>query len=77
MPGAELKRHLFALLQSRDLDRFTRLRSQRLLYRLALGQPNQEDLIDMLANHDAIGGETLRTLTLDLACPQRVIRFRC
>lgn len=67
MPGAEIKRHLFALPQSRDLDRFTRLRSQRLLYRLALGQPNQEDLIDLLANQDAIGGETLRTLTLDLS----------
>ena len=31
MPGAELKRHLFALPQSRDLARYARLRSQRLL----------------------------------------------
>ncbi len=67
MPGAELKRHLFALPQSRDLDRFARLRSQRLLYRLALGQPDQEDLVDMLTDHDTAGGEALRALTLDLS----------
>jgi hypothetical protein len=67
MPGAELKRHLFALPQSRDLIRFARLRNQRLLYRLALGQPDQEDLVDLLTDHDAAGADELRALTLDLS----------
>lgn len=67
MPNAELKRHLFALPQSRDLNRFARLRNQRLLYRLALGQPDQEDLMDLLANHDAESAKELRTLALDFS----------
>jgi hypothetical protein len=67
MPTAEFKRHLFALPQSRDLNRFARLRNQRLLYRLALGQPDQEDLVDLLTNHDAESARELRTLTLDLS----------
>lgn len=67
MPGTEVKRHLFALPQSRDLDRFERLRNQRLLYRLALGQPDQEDLVDLLASRDVARGETLRALALDLS----------
>jgi hypothetical protein len=67
MPGAELKRHLFALPQSRDIDRFARLRNQRLLYRLALGQPDQEDLVDLLTNHDAESAQQLQALTLDLS----------
>ncbi|MBY5439343.1 helicase [Rhizobium leguminosarum] len=67
MPGAELRRHLFALPQSRDNDRFARLRTQRLLYRLALGQPDQEDLVDLLTNHDAEIAQQLQALTLDLS----------
>jgi hypothetical protein len=67
MPNAELKRHLFALPQSRDLNRFARLRNQRLLYRLALGQPDQEDLMDLLTNHDAESAKELRTLALDFS----------
>ncbi|MGY4348924.1 hypothetical protein ACVWXM_005391 [Bradyrhizobium sp. GM7.3] len=67
MPDAELKRHLFALPQSRDVRRFARLRSQRLLYRLAMGQPDQEDLVNLLASHDSDSARELRSLTLDLS----------
>lgn len=67
IPGMEFKRHIFSLQQSRDIDRFARLQNQRLLYRLALGQPDQEDLIDMLAiMSDEILNE-LRELSLDLS----------
>ena len=59
LPGADLKRHLFVLPQSRDIDRFAKLKTQRLLYRLALGQPDQEDLVELLTDNDA---ETLRLL---------------
>lgn len=40
------------------MSRFAQLREQRMIYRLALGQPNQEDLIEILAR----GGEATRSL---------------
>lgn len=67
MPGAELKRHLFALPQSRDIDRFTKLRTQRLLYRLALGQPDQEDLVELLSDANPEAVRLLQRLTLNLS----------
>ncbi len=67
LKGAAIRRYVFSLPQSRDVARFKRLQRQRLLYRLALGQPNQEDLVDLLIS----GGEdrvaALAALTLDLA----------
>lgn len=71
MEGAELKRHLFALPQSRDIDRFARLKTQRLLYRLALGQPDQEDLVDLLTHNDVEMTRSLQALTLDLSAFSR------
>ncbi|MFY3863914.1 helicase [Achromobacter xylosoxidans] len=71
MEGADLKRHLFALPQSRDIDRFAKLRTQRLLYRLALGQPDQEDLVDLLTHHDVETMQSLQALTLDLSAFSR------
>lgn len=71
MEGADLKRHLFALPQSRDIDRFAKLRTQRLLYRLALGQPDQEDLVDLLTHHDLETIQSLQALTLDLSAFSR------
>ncbi|MBN2973490.1 hypothetical protein ACFSC3_13030 [Sphingomonas floccifaciens] len=57
---------MLALSRSRDIARFDYLQRQRLLYRLALGQPNQEDLV----NHLARGSDTkiaeLSALALDL-----------
>ena len=67
MAGADLKRHLFALPQSRDIERFAKLRRQRLLYRLALGQPDQEDLVDLLTENDPEATQLLQKLTLDLS----------
>ena len=67
MEGANLKRHLFALPQSREIDRFAKLRTQRLLYRLALGQPDQEDLVELLTHHDMETTQSLQALTLDLS----------
>ena len=69
--GANLKRHLFALPQSRDIDRFAKLKTQRLLYRLALGQPNQEDLVDQLTHDDVETTRSLQALTLDLSAFSR------
>lgn len=67
LKGAAIQRYVFSLPQSRDVERFERLRRQRLLYRLALGQPNQEDLVDLLANGDDERVAALAALTLDLS----------
>jgi len=67
LPGADLKRHLFFLPQSRDFERFAKLKTQRLLYRVALGQPDQEDLIDLLTDDDPDAMRLLQNLTLNLS----------
>jgi hypothetical protein len=43
------------------------LREQRFVYRLALGQPNQEDFLDMLTKSDSHKLKLLRSLALDLS----------
>lgn len=51
---------------SRDSERYERLRSAPALYRLTLGQPRQEDLVDMLARRGADADELP---TIDLRAP--------
>lgn len=67
LDGAEICRHVFERPFGRDTARFAQLREQRMIYRLALGQPNQEDFIEVLSR----GGESaltlLRPLVLDLS----------
>jgi len=63
LKGAAVSRYVFNLPQSRDLEKFTLLKEQRLIYRLALGQPNQEDLVEFLAK----GGPALTALLQPLA----------
>ncbi|MDI9847086.1 helicase-related protein [Rhodoblastus sp. 17X3] len=58
LDGAEIRRHVFERPFGRDKARFDQLREQRMIYRLALGQPNQEDFIDVLSR----GGEEIRML---------------
>jgi hypothetical protein len=72
LSGAGVIRYVFGLPQGRDAARFERLREQRLIYRLALGQPNQEDFIDILAGSDPGRLAVLRPLALDLAAISRV-----
>lgn len=59
-PGAEVDRYILDTPTSEQRQRLTDLRKQRLLYRLALGQPNQEDLIEALAKRKGISEEALR-----------------
>jgi hypothetical protein len=62
-----VSRFVFDLPQSRDIEKFTLLKEQRLIYRLALGQPNQEDLVDFLAKGGPALIEVLQPLALDLS----------
>ncbi len=58
---------MLALSRSRDVARFAHLQRQRLLYRLALGQPNQEDLVNSLARGSDQKISELRELALNLS----------
>lgn len=64
--NADIDRHVLALSKSRDIARFDHLQRQRLLYRLALGQPNQEDLVNHLARGSDEKIAALSALALDL-----------
>ena len=67
LQGAAVSRFVFNMPQSRDLEKFKLLREQRLIYRLALGNPNQEDLVDFLSRHGSALTDILRPLALDLS----------
>ncbi|TPX02691.1 SWF/SNF helicase family protein, partial [Schumannella luteola] len=63
-PGpARIHRLLATYPLSRDADKYERLRSALTLYRLTLGQPRQEDMIDMLARRD-VADDALPTIDL-------------
>lgn len=67
LPDAGVRRYVFALPHGRDVARLRRLHEQRFIYRLALGQPNQEDLIEMLTDATPERREVLKSLALNLS----------
>lgn len=67
LEGAEIRRHVFERPFGRDIVRFARLREQRMIYRLALGQPNQEDFIEVLSRGGEAARTTLQPLVIDLS----------
>lgn len=67
LDDAAIQRYIFKRPFGRDGLRFDRLKEQRLIYRLALGQPNQEDFIDILARGGEKALAALRPLVLDLS----------
>lgn len=67
LPGAEVRRYVFERPFGRDVTRFAQLREQRMIYRLALGQPNQEDFIEVLSRGGEATRKLLQPLVLDLS----------
>lgn len=67
LDNADIRRYVFERPFGRDMMRFARLREQRMIYRLALGQPNQEDFIEILSRGGLATSELLRPLVLDLS----------
>lgn len=65
--GAEITRYIFERPFGRDVSRFAALREQRFIYRLALGQPNQEDFLDILTRSGKAALDRLQPLALDLS----------
>ena len=55
---------------SRDRLRYVNLSAQRALYRLALGQPNQEDFLRTLVSASPDRKELLTKLSLNLSPSQ-------
>lgn len=66
-PGeARIERHVPILPLSRDEDRLSRLLRSLALYRSVLGQPRQEELVELLAGGRLPGGLTFEDLRIDL-----------
>lgn len=65
---ARLERTLVAFPLSRDLAKYERLRTDLTLYRLTLGQPRQEDMVEILRRRGVDGQEVPM---LDLRPPKR------
>ncbi len=64
----KVERHVLPYPLSRDHDRYQRLRDDLAIYRLAFGQPRQEDLIALVARRAAAGGPSAApALALDLS----------
>lgn len=67
LDGAKVQRHVFQRPFGRDEARFAQLKEQRMIYRLALGQPNQEDFIAVLSRGGEEARRLLQPLVLDLS----------
>ena len=70
-PGdAHLRRRIMALPLSRDEERWARLQETLALYRLAFGQPRQEDMLAALQRRGIVGeSERTAELRIDLRPP--------
>jgi Helicase conserved C-terminal domain len=67
-PGdSKIERHIPALPLSRDEERLHRLQRSLALYRSVLGQPRQEELVELLAERELPGGLTTDDLRIDLS----------
>lgn len=64
---AVIQRYVFERPFGRDMARFAQLREQRMIYRLALGQPNQEDFVEVLSRGGDAIQSVLRPLVIDLS----------
>ena len=64
--GADIERYIFDLPTSEQALKLQWVKEQRLLYRLALGQPNQEDLLELMISR-GIKPEEIRKVVIDLS----------
>jgi hypothetical protein len=65
-PGAEINRYVFEVPSSEQQYWLEVMKEQRMLYRLVLGQPDQEDLLHILSSA-LISKKDLHSLTLELS----------
>jgi hypothetical protein len=67
LKGAETQNIVFSVPTSEQEAKFRWLQEQVLLYRLALGHPNQEDLLELLKRDHQISGDQVRAASLELS----------
>ena len=67
LQGAETQNVLFSVPTSEQEAKFRWLQEQVLLYRLALGHPNQEDLLELLKRDHQISSDQVRAASLELS----------
>jgi len=65
--GAAIRRFVFQVPSSEQQQRLAWLKEQRMIYRLALGQPNQEDLLDVVVSRNNLSAEKLRQAAIGLS----------
>ena len=67
--GAQIERHVPALPLTRDRERLASLRRALTVYRMAFGQPRQEDLVDFLIAHvsEELDDTAIDQLRIDLS----------
>ena len=66
-PGGSIRRYVFEVPTSEQRHWLQWVQEQRLFYRLALGQPNQEDLVEFLAKIKGIDPKTVRDTAINLS----------
>jgi hypothetical protein len=69
----KIERHIPALPLSRGEERVRRLLRSLALYRSGLGQPRQEELVELLSERVLPGGLTFEDLRIDLTPPDRQV----
>ena len=67
LPGAKTENILFTVPTSEQEARFKWLQEQVFLYRLTLGHPNQEDLLELLRRNDDLSRDQVRKSSLELS----------
>jgi len=68
-PGSsKVERHLFPYPLSRDTAKADRLKEELVLYRLAFGQPRQEDMLELLRQR-GVAASQVRSTSIDLRPP--------
>ena len=70
-PGAETRSLVFTIPGSEQPARRTKLHTERALYRLVLGMPDQADLLELIAARESWDGSTIREACLDLSALSR------
>ena len=70
-PGAETRSLVFTIPGSEQPARRAKLHTERALYRLVLGMPDQADLLELIAAREAWDSDTIREACLDLSALSR------
>jgi hypothetical protein len=65
--GGAVTRYVFDVPTSEQRHWLQWMKEQRLLYRLALGQPNQEDLVEVLASKGGLNAQSVRDAVINLS----------